>query len=82
VRAAGLAARSKGPVAVTGLVVAPADRAAVLVVEVVGRVEGAARRTGEVTAGAPRLTVGAAVGRAAPVGRDGPRRWPAAGAAR
>ena len=52
--------------------VTPADRAAVRVAEGAGRVEGAARRTGEVTAGAPRLTVGAAAGRAAPVaGRGG-----------
>jgi hypothetical protein len=37
-----------------------------------GRVEGAARRTGEVTAGAPRLTVEAAGGRATGTARRTP----------
>src|ERR671912_664645 len=40
----------------TGLAAAPVDRAAVRAAVVAGRVGGATRRTGEVTAGAPRLT--------------------------
>jgi hypothetical protein len=71
--AASLPARSSGPVRVpvTGLLAAPVDRAAVLAAEVAGLVEGAARRTGEVTAGAPRLMVEATGGRGAAVAGRG-----------